>query len=218
MNLNIESGRYLVVNEWDFIEGKSILAQQTWYESKAKELMNNAALYKSVDRNKLVLMYEVSNFGEIQKFIESQEYKEFVENLSPYMDSDFHQSIYGLANVVSPRDTFVPTTKYMQLRSIEVPLSGIDSYLEWRKGTIFEFVKRNEKVNSFLAFHSLFSANPGILFVAEFEDNPKEFKESFLTPEYQEIIKEAGHDHIKGGLHTYEYELTEQKDIAYFQV
>jgi len=110
------------------------------------------------------------------------------------------------------RKQLIPKTKYMQLRSIEVPLSDIDSYLEWRKRRIFEFVKRNDKVTSFLAFHSVFSTVPGVLFVTEFEGNPDEYRASFLTDEYKQIIKEAGHDHIKSGeqgLQTFEYEKVE---------
>lgn len=91
-------------------------------------------------------------------------------------------------------------------------LSNIDFYLEWRRRRIFEFVKRNDKVTSFLAFHSVFSTVPGVLFVTEFEGNPDEYRASFLTDEYKQIIKEAGHDHIKSGeqgLQTFEYEKVE---------
>jgi len=215
MNLKIEKGPYLVVNEWDYVEGKLLEAQQAWHESTAKKCVPSAKLYKGIDRDKLVLIYKIENFEELQSILESKEYNSFVQQVAPFMDSDFHQSIYGLADSVVSRENLVPSTKYIQLRSIEVPLSGIDPYLEWRKGTIFDYVKRNQKVNSFLAFHSLFSSNPGILFVAEIKGEPKEFRESFLTNEYREIIKEAGHDHIKGGLHTYEYELTENLVASY---
>lgn len=128
------------------------------------------------------------------------------------MQSDFHQSIVGLVEEVLERKQLIPKTKYMQLRSIEVPLSNIDFYLEWRRRRIFEFVKRNDKVTSFLAFHSVFSTVPGVLFVTEFEGNPDEYRASFLTDEYKQIIKEAGHDHIKSGeqgLQTFEYEKVE---------
>lgn len=53
---------------------------------------------------------------------------------------------------------------------------------------------------------------PGVLFVTEFEGNPDEYRASFLTDEYKQIIKEAGHDHIKSGeqgLQTFEYEKVE---------
>jgi len=203
---------YLAVMEWEVEEGKLDEAAKIWTNSKVSNFFENSVLYKGLTKNSLVVLYEVTNFSVIQQFVESDEFKQFVKAQAKYMQSDFHQSIVGLVEDVIRRKQLIPKTKYMQLRSIEVPLSDIDSYLEWRKRRIFEFVKRNDKVTSFLAFHSVFSTVPGVLFVTEFEGNPDEYRASFLTDEYKQIIKEAGHDHIKSGeqgLQTFEYEKVE---------
>ncbi len=203
---------YLAVMEWEVEEGKLDEAAKIWINSKVSNFFENSVLYKGLTKNSLVVLYEVTNFSVIQQFVESDEFKQFVKAQAKYMQSDFHQSIVGLVEDVIRRKQLIPKTKYMQLRSIEVPLSDIDSYLEWRKRRIFEFVKRNDKVTSFLAFHSVFSTVPGVLFVTEFEGNPDEYRASFLTDEYKQIIKEAGHDHIKSGeqgLQTFEYEKVE---------
>ena len=203
---------YLAVMEWEVEEGKLDEAAKIWINSKVSNFFENSVLYKGLTKNSLVVLYEVTNFSVIQQFVESDEFKQFVKAQAKYMQSDFHQSIVGLVEDVIRRKQLIPKTKYMQLRSIEVPLSDIDSYLEWRKRRIFEFVKRNDKVTSFLAFHSVFSTVPGVLFVTEFEGNPDEYRASFLTDEYKQIIKEAGHDHIKSGeqgLQTFEYERVE---------
>ena len=203
---------YLAVMEWEVEEGKLDEAAKIWINSKVSNFFENSVLYKGLTKNSLVVLYEVTNFSVIQQFVESDEFKQFVKAQAKYMQSDFHQSIVGLVEDVIRRKQLIPKTKYMQLRSIEVPLSDIDSYLEWRKRRIFEFVKRNDKVTSFLAFHSVFSTVPGVLFVTEFEGNPDEYRASFLIDEYKQIIKEAGHDHIKSGeqgLQTFEYEKVE---------
>lgn len=203
---------YLAVMEWEVEEGKLDEAAKIWTNSKVSNFFENSVLYKGLTKNSLVVLYEVTNFSVIQQFVESDEFKQFVKAQAKYMQSDFHQSIVGLVEDVIRRKQLIPKTRYMQLRSIEVPLSDIDSYLEWRKRRIFEFVKRNDKVTSFLAFHSVFSTVPGVLFVTEFEGNPDEYRASFLTDEYKQIIKEAGHDHIKSGeqgLQTFEYEKVE---------
>lgn len=209
MNLKIMKAPYLAVMEWEVEEGKLDEAAKIWTNSKVSNFFENSVLYKGLTKNSLVVLYEVTNFSVIQQFVESDEFKQFVKAQAKYMQSDFHQSIVGLVEDVIRRKQLIPKTKYMQLRSIEVPLSDIDSYLEWRKRRIFKFVKRNDKVTSFLAFHSVFSTVPGVLFVTEFEGNPDEYRASFLTDEYKQIIKEAGHDHIKSGeqgLQTFEYE------------
>lgn len=212
MNLKIMKAPYLAVMEWEVEEGKLDEAAKIWINSKVSNFFENSVLYKGLTKNSLVVLYEVTNFSVIQQFVESDEFKQFVKAQAKYMQSDFHQFIVGLVEDVIRRKQLIPKTKYMQLRSIEVPLSDIDSYLEWRKRRIFEFVKRNDKVTSFLAFHSVFSTVPGVLFVTEFEGNPDEYRASFLTDEYKQIIKEAGHDHIKSGeqgLQTFEYEKVE---------
>lgn len=209
MNLKIMKAPYLAVMEWEVEEGKLDEAAKIWINSKVSNFFENSVLYKGLTKNSLVVLYEVTNFSVIQQFVESDEFKQFVKAQAKYMQSDFHQSIVGLVEDVIRRKQLIPKTKYMQLRSIEVPLSDIDSYLEWRKRRIFEFVKRNDKVTSFLAFHSVFSTVPGVLFVTEFEGNPDEYRASFLTDEYKQI---AGHDHIKSGeqgLQTFEYEKVE---------
>ncbi|HFI0315661.1 hypothetical protein NST05_06115 [Streptococcus sp. FSL E2-3494] len=212
MNLKIKNAPYLAVMEWEVEKGKLDEAANVWTNSKVSNFFENSVLYKGLTKNSLVVLYEVKDFSVIQQFVESNEFKQFVNDQSKYMQSDFHQSIVGLVEEVLERKQLIPKTKYMQLRSIEVPLSNIDFYLEWRRRRIFEFVKRNDKVTSFLAFHSVFSTVPGVLFVTEFEGNPDEYRASFLTDEYKQIIKEAGHDHIKSGeqgLQTFEYEKVE---------
>lgn len=208
MNLNIRKAPYLVVMERDTHAGTIGQAVEAWNHSEAKRSLDQSVLYQGVLDDHLVLLYEVKSFEEIQRFIESDAFHAFIEQESEYMASDFHQAVVGLVEDVIHRDTLIPQTDYMQLRYIEVPLSDIDSYLLWRKRRIFAYVQQNDKVESFLAFHSVLSSTPGVLFVTEVRGDIDEYRESFLTPAYREIIQEAGHDHIKdgeGGLKTTEY-------------
>ncbi len=205
--MKIYENRFLVVTRFEVQDGHVDRVEANWNKFASNSPLKNAAFFKAVEDNEIAFLYEVDNFMDIQKLILSDWYKEWIDSLAPYLDSDVHQEVVGLVEEVRSRATFVPFKPYMQLRRIEVPLSGIEPYLEWRKRRIFEYVKKNEKVHSFLAFHSVFSTKPGVLFVTDYECDPVEFRESFLTPEYQQIIKEAGHDHIKGGLYTKEFSL-----------
>lgn len=205
--MKVNAKKLLVVNRFEILEGHLTEAEQLWANSLARKILKNLVIYKGLTDNRCVLLYEVEDLFELQLKLASDEYQQTVQSLSSLMASDFRQEIVGLVEEVCPRDTLVPITPFMQLRHIEVPLSGIEPYLEWRQRRIFDYVKRNDKVHSFLAFHSVFSTTPGVLFVVEFTDNPVEYRNSFLTSEYQAIIEEAGHAHIKGGLNTVEYQL-----------
>ncbi|MGM0111235.1 hypothetical protein IGI52_001553 [Enterococcus sp. DIV0187] len=205
MKLIKQKAPYLVVTEFEFLPHTNQQIIDFWNSSEAKKVLNDSVLYQAIKKNTLVLLYKIEQFNDAQRFLESPEFNRFVNGISEFMGSDFHQEIVALVKQVAPRDNLLPTSSFMQLRHIEVPLSGIEDYLDWREKTIFDFVGRNNKVKSFVAFHSLLSSTPGVLFVTEFEGDPDEYRNSFLTPEYQKIIKEAGHDHIKGGLNTYEY-------------
>ncbi|EOI55446.1 hypothetical protein [Enterococcus gilvus] len=205
MKLVKNEAPYLVVTEFEFLPNRSEGIVEIWNNSEAKKILPESVLYQAIQKNTLVLLYKINQFNDAQDFIESEAFLQFVDDISEYLDSDLHQEIVALVKQVAPRENLLPTSSFMQLRHIEVPLSGIEEYLDWRERTIFDFVGRNEKVKSFVAFHSLLSSTPGVLFVTEFEGDPDEYRNSFLTPEYQKIIKEAGHDHIKDGLNTFEY-------------
>lgn len=206
MKLEKQNAPFVVVTKWEVDSANFDEHVHSWNNSAAKKLLPTSVLYKGLEKQELVLLYVVNTFEEIEKFVTSNEFREFVTQIAETTLSDIHQEVVALVKQIRPRDNLLPTTKYMQLRSIEVPLQGMGDYLDWREKTIFEFVKKNEKLDSFVVFHSLFSSSPGVLFITEFSGDPIEYRNSFLTPEYQKIIKEAGHDHIKGGLYTLEYE------------
>jgi hypothetical protein len=54
-------------------------------------------------------------------------------------------------------------------------------------------------ISSFVAYHSLISTEPGIMFLSCFDDNISEYQAGFESPEYKQIIKEAGTNFIAGG-------------------
>ncbi|MFV0498583.1 MAG: hypothetical protein ACK5NF_00895 [Bacilli bacterium] len=118
------------------------------------------------------------------------------------LESDFHWSIIGHISSEKKNKSSFPSAKYIQLRHIEVPLSGIEDYLKWRENTIFKYVKNNEHVKTFEVYHSLVSCTPGVQFISEVDGNLDSYLKSFETEEYKKIIKDAGESHIKNELST----------------
>lgn len=214
MNLKIQKEKYLVVTEFEFNAVNKDEIVDIWRNSKIKHKFSDYSFYEGVTKNTFVILNEIIKFDEMQTILESDEYRKFIEDIAKYIESDIHQEIFGLVDKVKARNRFIPKTEYMQLRTIEVPLSGIDEYLNWREQRIYKYVNKNELVKSFLSFHSVLSSTPGVLFVSEVVGTDiNKYRESFLTDEYKIIIKEAGHDHIKGGLNTFEYKLLDKKEV-----
>ncbi|MEU9009331.1 hypothetical protein AB0D12_05995 [Streptomyces sp. NPDC048479] len=78
-----------------------------------------------------------------------------------------------------------------------------DAYREWRDRTIFDVVRTHDEVEVFLAYHSLLSTEPGVLFVSGFSVEPDVYQAVFTSPRYQDIVKQAGDTYITDrGLYT----------------
>jgi hypothetical protein len=127
--------------------------------------------------------------------------KQLALAMEPYLASDIHQQVIELVEVVKPSATPLPTSQKLQLRYIEVPLSVRKSYFEWREHTIFDVVRNAPRIESFSAYQTLLSTQPGVLFLSAFGgDSVSYSKDVFETERYKNIVKEAGSRYIAGGV------------------
>ncbi|KLN63369.1 hypothetical protein [Vibrio sp. VPAP30] len=117
-----------------------------------------------------------------------------------YLSGDIKRELLRFVEAPIASESELPSTEFVQLRHVEVPAERYDDYLEWRDRTIFNVVRDNaDKINSFEAYHSLISGQPGVLFVSSFNGNVDEYMQLFNDENYKEIIKQAGDDYITGG-------------------
>jgi hypothetical protein len=124
----------------------------------------------------------------------------FSKQLATFMSSDWRQQIFEIVDSVKPCIELLPSTEKLQMRYIEVPLSVHDEYLEWRERTIFDVIKQSSNIECFLAYHTIMSTQPGVMFFSGFEGNTSSYiQDNFKTPKYDEIVKEAGSKYISGG-------------------
>ena len=114
-------------------------------------------------------------------------------------NSDCKAQVIGLVSAVKDTQTSLPDNAYLQVRRIEVPLYRYEEYLAWREKTIFEFVKKTPEIATFLAYHSVLSTTPGVVFLSGFDGNPDQYLSCFAQPEYRDIVKVAGERYISGG-------------------
>lgn len=117
-----------------------------------------------------------------------------------YLSGDIRRELLRFVEAPIASESELPNTEFVQLRHVEVPAERYDDYLEWRDRTIFNVVRGNaDKINSFEAYHSLISGQPGVMFVSSFNGSVDEYMQPFNDENYKEIIRQAGDDYITGG-------------------
>lgn len=82
---------------------------------------------------------------------------------------------------------------------MEVPPIKNAIYRAWREETIFGVVRENPEVEIFLAYHSVISMQPGVMFISGFSCDPVVYQAIFNSEKYQKIVRQAGDTYITGG-------------------
>ncbi|GHE31387.1 hypothetical protein CP980_10925 [Streptomyces vinaceus] len=191
------SSTLLVLNEVAVAPGRLDQVLAEWNRLHQKEPVAGRALYVSVDDGNVLEITPVKELSELDGL--NAGWKQLWEAVSADLVTDFRRHL--LEFVEAPKDTAdpLPQTPYVQLRYIEVKPREYAAYREWRENTIFDVVRRAEEVQTFLAYHSLISSQPGVMFVSGFEVEPAAYQAVFTSPEYQEIVRQAGDRYIVGG-------------------
>lgn len=150
------------------------------------------------ERNRFLELVSIKGLSSVDVLINGRE--SFSNQMANLMKSDWHRQVFQHVESVKPDSNKLPCTPKLQLRYIEVPLSVQDEYLEWRDKTIFDVIRNSPQIDCFLAYHTLFSTQPGVMFFSGFEGDSKQYMEEvFLTPRYKDIVSEAGDRYIAGG-------------------
>lgn len=121
------------------------------------------------------------------------------QTLGHHLASDFSRQV--LEFVEAPKDCSepIPATTYLQLRHVEVPPPAYADYLAWRDRTIFDVVRGASEVAVFLAYHSVISGEPGVMFLSGFSGDVDGYTQVFTSDRYKNIVREAGSQFITGG-------------------
>lgn len=191
------SATLLILNEVGVAPGKADEVLARWSELNDKEPLDGRTLYRSVDGDDILEITPVKEVAELEAL--SAGWRRLWDTVSADLVSDFRRQL--LEFVEAPKDTAdpLPRTPYVQLRYIQVKPTEYTAYREWRENTIFDVVRRAGSVSTFLAYHTLLSTQPGVMFVAGFECEPQEYQKVFTSAEYQDIVQQAGDRFIVGG-------------------
>lgn len=201
----------LMVTEVATGEGSTDQAAAEWSRLRAETGSDNV-LYRAVTADALLELTALTDLEQLTK--EAELFDRQFDELAPFVTGDFRRQVLAFVEAPKSTDTAIPSTRYVQMRHIEVPPGVFADYREWRERTIFDVVRRAGEVEVFLAYHSLFSTEPGVMFVSGFDVDPDRYAAVFSTPEYQEIVRQAGSKYIAGGergLYTTIYERVDHR-------
>jgi len=190
-----EIAKYILLTEIQVLPQDLALAVECWRKSKVFG-KTNSVLY-SYENNLLEIM-AIEDLSDLQQIFLQQE-GVFQNEMKKIMLSDWKKQLLSLKEIVKPHSTNIPMSKYLQLRHIEVPAMVYPEYLEWRRNTIFKHILNHDEVESFTAYHSEFSTEPGVMFFSGFNSDVDEYSAIFKKQEYLNIIQEAGNKYIAGG-------------------
>lgn len=167
-----------------------------WTRLRA-ETGSDSALYRSTVDDTLLELTALTDVADLDK--ERAFFGTLFSALAPFVTGDFRRQVLEFVEAPKGTDASIPATPYIQLRHIEVPPAVSGAYREWREHTIFDVVRRAPEVEVFLAYHSLLSTEPGVMFVSGFSVEPDRYAAVFATEEYQDIVRQAGSSYISGG-------------------
>jgi len=191
------SATLLILNEVGVAPGRVDEVLARWGELNEKEPLAGRTLFRGADGDDVLEITPVKDYTELEAF--SAGWRRLWDSVSADLVTDFRRQL--LEFVEAPKDTAgpLPLTRYIQLRYIEVKPTEYPAYREWRAKTIFEVVRRAEPVTAFLAYHTLLSTRPGVMFVTGFDCEPGDYQKVFASAEYQDIVQQAGDRFIVGG-------------------
>ncbi|EKD91903.1 MAG: hypothetical protein ACD_29C00312G0001 [uncultured bacterium] len=187
--------RYLLTTEVLFDKENKPQLIAAWQ----KKLPANTNLYLSENEDTLLELQAVSELTELASLLKGDHFSQIKKDTKKYLRSDLRQELLSFVENVIPQKKSLPTGEFLQMRHIEVPLHVHDDYLDWRKDTIFKHVEKLKNIDSFVAYHSALSHQPGVMFVSSFSCSPKDYLAGFTNPTYQAIAQQAGDRFIVGG-------------------
>lgn len=186
------SSRYMTASIYPVLEN----ALPRVYDALASEVPDRA-LFRSLERSDVLELQAFDNFHQIAD-LEAQWDQQWAKT-QPFLAGDVRRQV--LRFVEAPKDcaTPLPQTAHIQLRYVEVKPPRYGDYRKWREETIFSVVRSASVVDVFLAYHTLISTKPGVMFISGFDADVARYNGVFQSDKYREIVRQAGDSYITGG-------------------
>jgi len=179
-----------LAEEFDAVAGR-------WAAQSKPEACSARAVYTSLDRTSCLELIALEDISQLV-FLEDH-FAQSWSLIGVHLAGDFQRQL--LRFVEAPKNTLgdLPATPYIQLRHVEVRPPVYSDYLAWRERTIFNVVRNAPEVEVFLAYHSVVSSEPGVMFLSGFSCPVETYTGVFSSDHYKDIVAQAGNQYITGG-------------------
>lgn len=187
----------LLVTEVFPVAGKVDALAASWAALPKPAASNARSVYKSLDQTsclELIALSDTAQLADLDDF-----WQRSWSLLGVDLQGDFRRQLLRFVEAPKNVDEPLPKTPYIQMRHVEVRPAVYRDYLAWRERTIFDVVRKAPEVETFLAYHSVISSEPGVMFVSGFSCEVDHYSSVFNSAKYQEIVAEAGNTYITGG-------------------
>jgi hypothetical protein len=185
------SARFLMVSRFPVLPGKAT--------ALIERLSND-------DTRRTFISYDENEILELRAFADDLSLLELSSLVTPVavemaglIAGDVRRELLNFVEAPKPTNKLIPDTKYVQLRHVEVRPEQMSAYRKWREETIFDVVRSNDEIEIFLAYHSVISGQPGVMFVSGFSCDPADYDGVFTSDRYRGIVRQAGDSYITGG-------------------
>ncbi|MBC7859544.1 MAG: hypothetical protein H7Z39_12370 [Burkholderiaceae bacterium] len=154
-------------------------------------------VYTAIDESSCLELIALDNIAQVAELENHFQQSWSLTGLS--LQADFQRQLLRFVEAPKDVDGAIPATPYIQLRHVEVRPPVYPDYLSWRERTIFNVVRNADEVEAFLAYHSVVSSEPGVMFVSGFSCPVEQYTSVFNSDHYKDIVAQAGNQYITGG-------------------
>lgn len=187
----------ILVTEVFPVEGKVNALATSWAAQKNPAICRSRTVYQSLDNTSCLELIALSDIGQLADMDDF--WQQSWSLLGTDLKGDFRRQVLRFVEAPKNVEDPLPKTPYIQLRHVEVVPAVYCDYLAWRDRTIFNVVRKAPEVEVFLAYHSVISSEPGVMFLSGFSCEVDQYSSVFNSADYQKIVAEAGSTYITGG-------------------
>jgi hypothetical protein len=156
------------------------------------------SIYQHEAGDRLLELVALPDLGALGPLMSDPAWLEIERSVRPRLAVDFRRQVHTLRYCARQSST-LPTAASLQLTRMEVAPKLTQSHQALREQMLYPHAEKSSVVESFLAFDSLISTEPGVLYLTGFSCEKSRFVEEFATGRQREFLTEVALRFVIGG-------------------